>query len=50
MGNGECVEVGSGRAVVGVRDSKDCDAGPVLTFSASAWARFTSAVKADDSA
>ena len=46
--NGACAEVGQGSGpVVGVRDSKNGDAGPVLTFSASAWQEFTDAVKRD---
>jgi hypothetical protein len=43
---GECVEVADlpdgGRAV---RDSKDPD-GPVLTFTADAWRRFTDEIRA----
>ena len=42
--NGACLEVGTGPAVVAVRDSKDPD-GAVLAFSAAAWERFTAAVK-----
>ncbi len=45
-GEGNCVEVAElpdgGRAV---RDSKDPD-GPVLTFSADAWRRFTDGIRA----
>jgi uncharacterized protein DUF397 len=43
--SGECIEVGTGQAVIGVRDSADRD-GPVLTFSAGEWERFTAALKA----
>jgi Domain of unknown function (DUF397) len=43
--SGECVEVGAGGTTIGVRDSKD-PAGPVLTFSAGAWERFTAALTA----
>jgi hypothetical protein len=48
--NGQCAEVaawqeGSGPVVVGVRDTKDRGAGPVLTFPAGAWAAFTAEVK-----
>ena len=44
--NGQCVEVGQDAAAVGVRDSKDCEAGPVLTFGGEAWAAFTGQLKA----
>jgi hypothetical protein len=44
--NGQCVEVGQDAAAVGVRDSKDCEAGPVLTFPAGVWAAFTGQLKA----
>ena len=43
---GNCVEAGAGDAVVGVRDSKDGGAGPVLTFTPAAWQAFTAALKA----
>jgi hypothetical protein len=43
--NGQCVEVGQDAAAVGVRDSKDCEAGPVLTFGAGEWRRFLGEVK-----
>jgi len=46
-GAGECVEVGHGEAVIGVRDSKDCGSGPVLAFSAASWQEFTRRLKAD---
>ena len=42
--NSDCVEVGAGPAVIGVRDSK-LGRSPVLAFSPAAWADFTSAVK-----
>ncbi|MDT0545850.1 MULTISPECIES: DUF397 domain-containing protein [Streptomyces] len=41
----ECVEVADLRAHVGVRDSKNTD-GPVLAFSADAFASFLAEVKA----
>ncbi|MDX3226053.1 DUF397 domain-containing protein [Streptomyces sp. ME19-01-6] len=41
----ECVEVADLRAHVGVRDSKNAD-GPVLAFSADAFALFVDEVKA----
>lgn len=44
--NGDCVEVGSGEAVVAVRDTKDHGAGPVLTFGPGAWTAFTASLKA----
>ena len=42
--NGNCVEVGTGQALVAVRDSKDPD-GPVIDVSPSAWIEFTEHVK-----
>jgi Domain of unknown function (DUF397) len=42
---GDCVEVGAGDTVIGVRDSKD-PGGPVLAFTAGAWERFTTALTA----
>ena len=41
---GNCVEVGHGAAVVGVRDSA-LPGSPVLEFPAQAWERFTAALK-----
>jgi hypothetical protein len=41
---GNCVEVGTGQALVGVRDSKDPH-GPVLDVSPKAWTEFTEHVK-----
>jgi hypothetical protein len=38
---GQCVEVGHGPAVVGIRDSQDPD-GTVLAFPAASWKAFTS--------
>lgn len=35
-----CVEVGSGGGIVGVRDTKDDGSGPVLAFTPGAWAAF----------
>lgn len=43
--NGNCVEVGDGDGLVGVRDSKQDGAGPVLAFTAAEWTAFTRAVK-----
>jgi hypothetical protein len=43
--NGDCVEVGQGTAVTGVRDSQD-RGGPVLTFSAGAWTAFLARLRA----
>ena len=43
---GECVEVGQGGAVVAVRDTKNAGTGPVLTFTADSWQRFTASLKA----
>ena len=39
-----CVEVGSGPAVIGVRDSK-LAASPVLAFSGETWRAFTATLK-----
>ena len=44
---GQCVEVGSGSAVVGVRDTKQNGAGPVLAFPAAAWQAFTASLVRD---
>jgi hypothetical protein len=38
--NGDCVEVTAGHAAVSVRDAKQQGRGPVLQFSAAAWASF----------
>ena len=40
-----CVEVGHGPAVIGVRDTKLADS-PVLKFSSQTWKAFTVALKA----
>ncbi|GAB2449493.1 DUF397 domain-containing protein [Nocardia tengchongensis] len=40
QGDQECVEVCHAVDRVGVRDSKDCGAGPELWFSAAAWDAF----------
>ena len=40
-----CVEVGQSAAAVAVRDTKDREAGPVLTFGAGEWRRFLGEVK-----
>lgn len=42
--SGECVEVGQGDSLVGVRDTQDRD-GPVLMFPAGVWREFTSALR-----
>jgi Domain of unknown function (DUF397) len=42
--NGNCVEVGTGQALVAVRDSMDPD-GPVIDVSPRAWIEFTEHVK-----
>jgi hypothetical protein len=41
---GNCVEVATAAATVGVRDSKD-KAGPVLSFSAEDWSAFLTLVR-----
>ena len=43
---GACVEVGHGHAVIGVRDTGDHQAGPVLRFGAASWRAFIAALKA----
>ncbi len=42
---GNCVEVGTDAGVLAIRDSKDPH-GPVLTFGAKDWQRFTNQVRA----
>lgn len=44
--NGNCVEVGTGRVMVAVRDTRDPD-GPVIDVSPRAWVAFTERVKHD---
>lgn len=43
---GNCVEVGTGRATVGVRDTKDHGEGPVLEFQPATWGRFLNSLRA----
>lgn len=43
--SGNCVEVASAAAHVGVRDSAEQGRGPVLVFSDSAWRGFLAGVK-----
>lgn len=43
--SGNCVEVASTAALVGVRDSKEHGRGSVLEFTASAWRRFLTEAK-----
>jgi Domain of unknown function (DUF397) len=44
--NGNCVEVASLRSdLIGVRDTKDAGAGPVLLFSGQAWRSFVTSIK-----
>ena len=44
--NGNCVEVAElSGDLIGVRDTKDAGAGPVLLFSGTAWRSFVSRVK-----
>jgi hypothetical protein len=43
---GNCIEVGHGREVIAVRDTKQVGRGPVLRFSAEAWRRFAGQIKA----
>jgi hypothetical protein len=46
--NGNCVEVALRGALVGVRDTKDEGAGPVLVFTGDAWRSFVRRVKTGD--
>lgn len=38
--NTECVEAACAHGLVGVRDSKQGEVGPILTFPVSTWAEF----------
>jgi len=44
LANGNCVEVGTGQALVAVRDSRDPD-GPTIKVSPRAWIEFAEHVK-----
>jgi Domain of unknown function (DUF397) len=44
-GNGNCVEVADSQGTIGVRDSKQHGAGPVLEFTRAEWQAFVSAIK-----
>ncbi len=44
LSNGNCVEVGTGQALIAVRDSTDPD-GPVISVSPGEWTEFTEYVK-----
>lgn len=43
--SGNCVEVAAAEPVVGVRDTKQHGAGPVLEFTCAAWREFLTEVK-----
>lgn len=43
-----CVEVAIADGVVGLRDSKDGDRGPVLAFTEQEWASFLAGAKAGE--
>jgi Domain of unknown function (DUF397) len=47
-GNSDCVEVAAGRRTVGVQDTQQLGRGPVLEFSAAAWAAFIATARNDD--
>jgi predicted secreted Zn-dependent protease len=47
-GDGDCVEVALRTRLIGVRDTKDRGAGPVLAFKRDAWASFVGGVRAGD--
>ncbi|GAA3391488.1 DUF397 domain-containing protein [Cryptosporangium minutisporangium] len=46
--NGNCVEIGTAPAAVGVRDTKDGGRGPVLAFARPVWAAFLDGCKAGE--
>lgn len=46
--NGNCVEAGSTRGRVAVRDTKQHGRGPTLRFSKSAWGAFLANVTRDE--
>ncbi|SHM67824.1 DUF397 domain-containing protein [Cryptosporangium aurantiacum] len=46
--DGNCVEVGTAPAAVGVRDTKDHGHGPVLAFAHPAWRAFLDGCKAGE--
>lgn len=43
--NGNCVEVASQHGWIGVRDGKNGDSGPVLSFTPAEWRAFVEAAK-----
>lgn len=43
---GNCVEVAADEEMVGVRDTKQSQRGPVLEFGAGAWRSFIASLKA----
>jgi len=47
-GDTDCVEVALNLPRVGVRDTKDREAGPVLTFTRDAWTSFLSGLRTGD--
>jgi uncharacterized protein DUF397 len=44
LSNGNCVEVGTGQALVAIRDSSDPD-GPAISVGRGEWTAFTEYVK-----
>jgi hypothetical protein len=46
--NGGCVEVGTVPGLVGVRDTKQGDASPILAFTPPVWAAFLAGVRAGE--
>jgi len=44
-GTGNCVEVGTNRHVVGVRDTAQPEGGPVLRFQMATWLAFIGSAK-----
>jgi hypothetical protein len=47
-GDGGCVEVAWAEGAVGVRDSKDRGAGPVLVFSEREWSEFLTGARSGE--
>ena len=47
-GDGGCVEVAHADGWIGVRDTKDNGAGPVLTFTEREWRAFTAGIVSGD--
>jgi hypothetical protein len=46
-GNSDCVEVATARQAVGIRDTRQLGRGPIVEFSAAAWAEFLAITRKD---